>query len=362
MAIFIFLNYLLASTLMAQTVENHSDQPQVDIDLVELFHEQDLINKNSEPNEVTPSCRTNYDQFPALDSLAIHSTKLLPFLTATSTPEIAKKGTCLAIEQMKREHKPPLSMQVKDEDGHTWKIRFHFGYNRIQYNPTNIDIKSSQFTGTIKNFQFNERTSGEHYDPKSWKDLQTGLNWIDEPTNTIGLSIENNKNSFYLTAIHPKFLKLENATAVDSVVNDQLDPDSLKNNMNSIGIQNTHRFMNYQIGYGRKFKIVGTDKKGKLTYIPRIDIGITFGAAQTFHLDKDNEVNQHTDQAKIQGTNYSIGHRLEYQKGIFAVFVEQKQTATTMNHAFLDGEANYNLIYSATSFGVVVDIFKYKTK
>ena len=361
--IIIAISYLLLSNIsLAQTTIQKAEDQEIDVDLVELCHEQEQINKNIEPNSLNLTCTKVQNSFSEINSLADHTTKLLPFLTATNPPEVAKANTCSAIYSMASEHKPSMNMEVKDEDGHTWRIRFHFGYNRIQYSPTDINIQSSPFTGTIRNFQFDERTSGEHYDPKTWKDIQSGLNWIDEPTNTIGISIENNKNAFYLTSIHPKLLKRVTATPGDSEASSEIDPSLLKNNLNEIEIQNTHRFMNYQIGYGRKITIFGNNKDGKLTYIPRIDIGITFGAAQTYQIDKDNQLKEHFDKEKIQGTNYSIGHRLEYQKGIFAVFVEQRQTSSSMDHAFLDGSANYHLDYSATTFGIVVDILKFKSK
>jgi len=128
---------------------------------------------------------------------------------------------------------------------------------------------------------------------------------------------------------------------------------------------NTHRLMNYQIGYGRKFTLLKSKKGGTLTYIPRVDVGIVTGAAQTSFVHASTGEEDSTsvvDKEKFQGTNYSMGHRLEYKRGRVAMFVEQKNNYASLEHRFLDGEAKYKLNYASSTFGVIVDLYTLNKK
>ena len=64
----------------------------------------------------------------------------------------------------------------------------------------------------------------------------------------------------------------------------------------------------------------------------------------------------------VQGLNATAGHRLEYQRGKVAMFVDQRYTTSQVDHSFLDGTASYKLDYSTVTFGVVVDVFTPKKK
>jgi hypothetical protein len=91
-------------------------------------------------------------------------------------------------------------------------------------------------------------------------------------------------------------------------------------------------------------------------------MGITTGEARTIYLSDETSQVENRDKPSIQGVNASIGHRLEYEKGKFGAFVEQKYNASTMKHGFLDGTAEYKLEYSVVHFGVKVDVLTLNKK
>jgi hypothetical protein len=68
------------------------------------------------------------------------------------------------------------------------------------------------------------------------------------------------------------------------------------------------------------------------------------------------------DEDRIQGINASIGHRLEYQRGIVSLFIDQKTIFQKIEHGFYDGTINYNLRSTPTTFGIGIDLFTHKKK
>ena len=342
---------ITSSSLMAQTQE-------VDIDLAEFCQDQEQIDSN---------CSELPGPFVAFNPL---------FNNKTSEAE--KKKTCDLVNQLSTEKIKPIEMNLKDDQGDPWKIRFHFGFTRTDIRPTDIKIRSSLVNKDFKGFEFDERTSAKHYNPMNWEKVTNALNWIDEPSNTFTLSIENKKNAFYLTAYHPKFLKTYyEEKSTDSQGNPQTTytpgKEYISNGTNSafasipsgqsaVEIQNTHLLMNYQIGYGRKFTLLDNNKVGKINYIVRADMGITTGGARTIYINEQRQWIENRDKLGIQGINKSIGHRLEYQKGKVGAFIEQKYTTSTMEHGFLDGTASYKLDYSTIQFGINVDVLTMNKK
>ncbi len=265
----------------------------------------------------------------------------------------------------------PVVVDTKSESGRPWKVRFHFGFSRTQYHPTDMDIKSSYFTDTIKDVKMHERTSAHYYDPKSWDEAGDALKWIDEPTNTFALSLEKGKNKFYFTAFHPKYIKsvlykeTENGHEYTAGAPHNELNQNRPNGYSHLYIQNTHRNMVWQIGYGREFRILD-GKAGRLSYIPKADIGISTGQARSSHIERDEDGewqwDDHTEQGKVQGVNASIGHRLEYAKGKVSLFVDHKTIVSKMKHDYMDGSAEYNLRMSPITFGVGITLFDGKSK
>jgi hypothetical protein len=267
---------------------------------------------------------------------------------------------------------PPLDVEKKDDAGKKWKIRFHFGYSDTKYFKTDMRIRSSIINTDIDDLDIVQRTSNHHYNPANWDGIKTAFKWIDEPTNTFTLSLEKNKNNFYFTAFHPKYLKsvLYKETMIEGVphyefrdIEEKDDfSQTIPEGYNMLYLGNTHLNMVWQIGYGRQLTLFESKKAGKLTYIPKADIGISTGAARSVRIVPGVAWDDYTDDYKVQGYNASVGHRLEYQKGIVSMFVDQKVIFSKTKHGFYDGTAEYNLISTPLTFGIGIDLFSKKKK
>jgi hypothetical protein len=370
----LFVLLLSCSSQFAFSESSKIDIQEMNIDLAEFCREQEVLDQNSILlNECHPSDPTNPSQ-----SLKEHLNVVAPFLTSLESPDLAKKQACKRIMDLALEKVNPIDISLKDDKGNPWKIRFHFGFTRTNIRPTDVKIQSGLVNTTIKGFEFDERTSDSYYNPKNWRAPQDALRWIDEPSNTFTISIENKKNAFYITAFHPKFLKTyyeikekgnDGKEQVSYVPTsnylsngDDHSYNSIPDGQAGIEIKNTHLLMNYQIGYGRKFTIFDTKKAGKLSYTPHVDAGVTIGGARSIYIVKSEGWREHSDKLGVQGFNQSIGHRLEYQKGRVGVFVDQKYTTSKIKHSFLDGQASYNLDYSTIALGVSIDLYTPKIK
>jgi hypothetical protein len=266
---------------------------------------------------------------------------------------------------------PPFEIVQKDRDDKEWKVRFHFGFSRTQYLKTDLNFDSTAIKVEVKGIEMQERARGYHYDVTKWEDMRDATSWIDEPTNTMMLSFEKDKNNFYLTVFHPKFLRsIYYKTNSETGENYDFRPVDGYNNYhpeipegsNMLYIQNSHLNLIAQVGYGRQFKVFGSKKFGSVTYIPKADIGVNYSKARSINFVEGKEWDLHEHKTGINGVSASIGHRLEYQKGVFALFIDQKFTYSKMNQGFLDGSVNYNLVSSPVTFGVAIDLFSKKKK
>jgi hypothetical protein len=267
---------------------------------------------------------------------------------------------------------PPVVLDKLDEKNNPWKVRFHFGFSRTDYRPTDLHIQSSVANVVIRGVEMHERTSAHHYNPAHWGELKNSLKWIDEPTNTFTISLENNNNAFYLTIFHPKYLKsiLYKKTVVDGQEQFEFSDIHESDNFSQVipdghgmmYLGNTHMNLVTQVGYGRKFKIVETEKFGKITFIPRADFGISTGKARSVHIIRGERWDDYNDDHTLQGFNVSLGSRLEYQKGKVSMFVDYKANYAKMKHAFYDGTVEYDLIMTPVTFGLGIDVFSGKKK
>lgn len=116
-----------------------------------------------------------------------------------------KQEFCKNINDISQTKKEPFEFLTTDDEGKPWKLRFYFGFSRTYYQPTDMKLESSRVNVTIKDFEFEERTSSEFYNPANWKEFQDAFRWIDEPTNTFRISLEKNNNEFFVSIYHPKF-------------------------------------------------------------------------------------------------------------------------------------------------------------
>ncbi len=196
---------------------------------------------------------------------------------------------------------------------------------------------------------------------------------VDEPTNTFVLSLEHKKNVFSFTLYHPKMLKTyleDNSSgttkyvpAAENIPNgDRTDfINSLPDGAKGVHIQNTRRNVVWLIGYGRNFTIA-EGKKGKVVYTPKVDAGIQTGIVRTAYFEKNGIWDEKVEKTRALGVMGSVGHRLEYQKGKVAVFVDQRLQYGKVKHGFLDGTASYSSLYAPVTFGVAVDILTVNKK
>jgi hypothetical protein len=268
---------------------------------------------------------------------------------------------------------PNVVVDKTDDAGKKWKLRFHFGFSTTDYYKTDVKIKTDMFDVVVKDIEVEERSGIEHYNPKEWTGAKETFALVHEPTNTFAFSLEKGKNNFYLTIFHPKYLKsiAYKETVVDGETH--YDFKDLEDNLGTaevlyntapeledgykrIYFQNTHHNAVWQIGYGRQIPVFNS-KFGKLTYIPKADIGGNSGKARSVTVGKLYE-----DEDRVQGYNFSIGHRLEFQKGAISLFIDHKILFSNIETGFLDGKINYNLISAPLTFGVGIDIFTKKKK
>ena len=306
-----------------------------------------------------------------------YSLLFLPLVLQAQTVNVDLSDVCKGelekqIQDLNCEEMKPSEVIMKDKKGTSWTVRFHFGFSRTQYHATDMDVRSSYFTGKINDVKMHERTSAEYYNPSNWEDASDAFKWIDEPTNTLQLSLEKGNHRIYLTAFHPKYIKSIMYKEDESGVQYQEGADHNRLNQNRpdgyshLYIQNTHKNMVWQVGYGRALTVFDSEKGGKLTYIPKVDIGISSGAARSAHLERDEtggwDFQDSTEDNKIQGYNASIGHRVEYQKGKVSLFVDHKTTFSSMRHDYLDGSVDYNLRMSPVTVGVGISLFDGKKK
>jgi hypothetical protein len=92
------------------------------------------------------------------------------------------------------------------------------------------------------------------------------------------------------------------------------------------------------------------------------DIGINTGKARSVQIVPGVAWDDYIDDAKVQGFNASIGHKIEYQRGRVSLFVDQKTIYSKMQHGFYDGTIDYNLRSTPTTFGIGIDLFTKKKK
>ncbi len=295
-----------------------------------------------------------------------------------SDPVDDKRRSCAMIRELAAAGTPPLEIRQKDQDGNEWKIRFNFGFARHTYLPTDMKLESSRLNVVIKDFEFQERTSAEYYDPRNWKQFQDAFRWIDEPTNTWAFSAEKKNNVLYLNVSHPKFLKVglqdKHVTGtVDGVAVNQVMPinepfDGYNNQpgqMHLTRFENTHKQMDWQIGYGRKFVVFDGKKAGQLSYTPQVFAGVTSGAPVSIYQKEGQywDYDEHVDDMHILGANASVGQMLEYKRGHVGIYAAQKFTVSHYKQGFMDGKAEFDMKYaSPITFGVTFDLATVRAK
>lgn len=256
--------------------------------------------------------------------------------------------------------------KLKDDK---WNLSFHFGFTRTFYNKTDMRLKSDRIDVTIKDFEFDERTSSGFYNPANWEQAMDAFRWIDEPTNHFVLTAEKNGHSIILSVFHPKFLKKQYqykhvVGTVDGVaINDFIDIneefDGYNNQLGEmylVRFENTHLQMAWQVGYGYEVKVIESEKYGTFSVRPAVLIGVMSGQNLTVYIQEGEywEFDDHKDRHRIQGPMASVGLRVNYKIKNFNFFVDGKYSYATLKHGFGDpnGFAKYDISYKAITFGI----------
>lgn len=268
----------------------------------------------------------------------------------------------------------PILVPVKDEKGNQWNYRFYFGYTRAKYfNSPELTLSSTRVNVVVKDFEWKERSSFNYFTLDELSKKGQAFRFIDEPTSTFGFKMEKNNNVIDLSVFHMKWLfnkeqvKQVNGTIdgteIDGVipVSEQFDGyNAQPGEMNLVRLENTYWNINPQIGYGRKIKLVGNDKKGTLSYTPSAYVGLMIGSGYSSYLKEGEywEYDSKAQKIEVKGGSFSVGHRLEYERKRMGLFLDQKYTASKMTQDFLDGKAKYNLNFSPITFGISVKINK----
>ncbi len=319
------------------------------------------------------TCSTCLEKQKSKNSLDLSKIlTMIPQKDAVNTPcELIKTYHELS---KKQPDKGDLTILQKDQDGKKWKIKLYFGPTRTTYFPTRVHLESSKVNVVINDFEFPERTGMHNYDPSKWNNLQNALQWIDEPTNTIILEFQKGKNSFFLNIFHPKFLT--NAEDVESnhgfvsgqvsgnYVNQSMlisDQNSTSSQQLGIKLQNTHRQMDWQIGYSRKILLL-EDHGMKVVFSPHVATGITTGKTQSSYTDSEGRREEYESAGEVQGMNFSCGARVDYELGRCSFFVDNRLTFSKLQHPFLDGKATYDMKYMTNTMGISFQLNRTKSK
>lgn len=375
-SLFLFiLTWLIATPIYAQqhkkqSIPSNESDYEVEVDLSKYCENQKKPTPIATEAGTCSNCVENEKVKKSLDFSKI--LQAIPQNEATNTScDLVNAYNKLSRNQP---DKGDLTILQKDQDGKKWKIKLYFGPTRTKYYPTRVHLQSSKVNVVINDFKFPERTGMHNYDVSKWNNLQNALQWIDEPTNTIILEFQKGKNSFFLNIFHPKFLT--NAEDVESnpgfvsgevsgnYINQPMlisDKNATSSQQLGIKLQNTHRQMDWQIGYSRKILLL-EDHGMKVVFSPHVAAGISTGKTQSSYKDSEGRIEEYESAGEVQGVNLSCGARIDYELGRCSFFVDNRITFSKLQHPFLDGKATYDMKYLTNTMGISFQLNKTKPK
>ncbi len=280
------------------------------------------------------------------------------------------------------QHYSSLSNYVKDQDGKKWKIKIFMGNTKTWYDKTDVSVKTSRLDLKIDQAQPYERRSTEHL---NWH------NWVDEPTNTLSMSFQKNKDKFFVTMFHPKFVFVEGdqefkghhynenvrvkGTADGHVVdgvqklkgNFGPNRELLPGQVYFVSWENSHKLLQFEAGYGHEFNLVKVRGAPVVKFTPEVAVGVYTGIKNSSYSKKDNgwEWDQYdSDKTKIMGKSASAAGTLEVtdRRDRIGVFVQGKYSAGKMDYDFLDGKATHRLDYKSVTMGINFKVIGSKAK
>ncbi|MBT7610939.1 MAG: hypothetical protein HN576_14350 [Bacteriovoracaceae bacterium] len=142
--------------------------------------------------------------------------------------------------------------------------------------------------------------------------------------------------------------------------NTEIDGTLSPGDMTLVRNQNTAMEMMFEVGYGRRIKLLN-GKAGSLVYTPSVALGVTTGRNISI-LRGAGELEHYTDKFKIQGFGGSITNRLEYNlpKERFGIFYENRLSYFHQKHGFADGTQEYDLKLMGNTVGIKFMIYNPK--
>lgn len=250
-----------------------------------------------------------------------------------------------------------------------WRVRLYMSHSFTTYLPSDIAFRSSRYNVEVQDYEWAERGSREFFTlgtltAKNNNPLQV----FDEPTNTYVVSIEKNGHEFFLSAFHPKFLQAQgqvkymkgtiDGAPVDGYheLNKPFDGyDQTPGESEIDRNENTYRQMAFEIGYGRRLKLLA-GKLGHLTYVPGLAVGVMTGNNYSSVVQEGHwwEFDSKGDTYGVMGFGASVTNRVELngRRERVGLFYENKVSMYKMEHGFLDGTQKYDLKLVGNSVGL----------
>ena len=291
------------------------------------------------------------------------------------------RQACRSIAML-NQHYSSISTYVKDQDGKKWKIKIYTGNTKTWYSKTDVTIKTSRLDLKIDQAQPYERRSTENL---NWH------NWIDEPTNSLSISFFKNKDKFFVTMFHPKFVFVEgdqefvghhynenvhvkgtaDGSAVDGFqkLKGDFGPNRelLPGHVYFVNWENSHKLLQFEVGYGHEFNLVKVRGAPVVKLTPEAAIGVYTGIQNSSYSKKENgwEWDQYdSEKMKIMGKSFSAGATLEVndRRERVGAFIQGKYSLGKMEYDFLDGKASHNLEYKSVTMGVQFRVIGKKEK
>lgn len=265
------------------------------------------------------------------------------------------------------------SFAQESKEQNTWKLKFHFGFSRTNYLPTDLHINSTEIKATVEGQKFAERTSAHHYNIfRKDQQIKDAFKFIDEPTNTLSFSVENENNAFYISAYHPKYMKSflykkntdeSGYTSYEFGEIGESDnfSQSIPEGWNYAYMGETHKRMDWSLGYARKIHLLKS-KGWKINYNPRFELGVSTGIARSVRIVPGEAWDDYKSKPKIQGYAIAAGHRIEVERGKFSIYIDQKIVYSSQDREFFDGNLTYKVVYIPTTFGLAYEVFEFRNK
>ena len=361
-------NFFLFLTTYFLTFSAYGAEYQLDINLNDycddvLLQKKDCLVCN-ETNELTNSQNEN--------TIENFSQNILSPLNLSLGDPDKRKLTCETLLSS-----TPLTVSKKDSDGDTWNVKFYFGYSRAKYFNSDVHLQSTRVNVDIKDMEWKERNSFEYFKRESLKGKGNTFRFIDEPTSTMMLTLEKGKNVFLISVFHLKYLKQQfqdkhvtgtlDGVSVNGVIpiNEPFDGyNDQPGQMHLTRLENTYWQADIQGGYGRKFNLLGNEKTGILSFTPYVQGGIYIGSSFSNYRKLDNywDWDSRSQPIEPKGASITLGQKLEYEKGRFSLFLDNRATHAQVKHDFLDGKASYKLNFVAGTLGLGFKIVDPKSK